>query len=103
MWWFVRSRNALLEDLYNSLQDIGKDGVGSGQSDKIKENMELTLTKMGVETKTHVKAASSHSAATGPRKERSFEELSHAIESAGLDAVESVWFHHKGQKPGGRE
>ncbi|MGO9119754.1 MAG: caspase family protein [Desulfomonilaceae bacterium] len=95
-----RSRNALLEDLYNSLQDIGKDGVGSGQSDKIKENMELTLTKMGVETKTHVKAASSHSAATGPRKERSFEELSHAIESAGLDAVESVWFHHKGQKPG---
>ncbi len=94
-----RSRNALLEDLYKSLEDTGKGGVGSKQSEKNKKNMELTLRKMGVETKTHAKAAVSSSAAAGARKELSFEELSHAIESAGLDAVESVWFHHRGQKP----
>ncbi len=94
-----RSRNALLEDLYKSLEDAGKDATRSGESDKIKKNMEFTLTRMGVETKTRAKAALSNSAATGLRKERSFEEFSHAIESAGLDAVESVWFHHKGRKP----
>ena len=62
--------------------------------------MEMTLRKMGVETKTHPKAVVRDHPSVGRKKDRSFEELSHLIESAGLDTVESVWFHHKGQRPG---
>jgi hypothetical protein len=89
-----RSRNRVLEDLYGHLQEARRRG-GDDQSVKsFRDDLENYLeTTMGP-TKAIIRKAR-HGTQSPDPKIRSFESLSELIESAGLDAVKSVWFWHR--------
>ena len=96
-----RSRNALLEDFGKEAeaggQKEGEDRTSGAASNKTQETLEKV---MGVSKAIVRKLGTTGSNRNAPAKVRSFEELSHAIESAKLDVAESVWFWHKGLQIG---
>src|SRR5208283_1806906 len=96
-----RSRNALLEDFGKEVeaggQEEGEDRKSRAASNKTQETLEKV---MGVSKAIVRKLGTTGSNRNTPAKVRSFEELSHAIESAKLDVAESVWFWHKGLQVG---
>jgi hypothetical protein len=96
-----RSRNAKLENLYKDVEEARRDGAEATRSLDIKAKMTQELERpMGVSKSLRRKLTYASSGTPGPEKARSFEEFSHTIESAQLDAVESVQFYHKGRGPG---
>ena len=96
-----RSRNALLEDLSKEAEMSGQRGGGQSKVEEVSEKTQETLERvMGVSKAIVRKTRTTASDRNAPAKVRSFEDLSHAIESAHLDVAESVWFWHKGRKAG---
>jgi hypothetical protein len=96
-----RSRNALLEDLNKAAEISGQQGGGQNGVGEVSEKTRETLERvMGVSKAIVRKTGTTRSDRDAPAKVRSFDDLSHAIESAQLDVAESVWFWHKGRKVG---
>jgi hypothetical protein len=96
-----RSRNAKLEDLYKHVEEARMDGAEPTRSLNLKAKLTKELERpMGISKSLRRKLTYASSGTPGPEKARSFEEFSHTLESAQLDAVESVQFYHKGRGPG---
>jgi hypothetical protein len=90
-----RSRNAVLEDLEKEAKDIKQQGADQDAAHRVGQQTRGQLDEIMGISKAIVRKAKP---IAGDRKTRSFEELSHAIESTQLDVAQSVWFWHKGRQ-----
>ncbi len=92
-----RSRNAYLEGLYNELESSRQQGGGTTVEDEVKSETVKEVGEVMAPTKAITRKMNVQQNGAVPAKIRSFEDLSHAIESAKLDVAESIWFWHKGR------
>ncbi len=91
-----RSRNAILEDLYNHLEREQNQGASSLAAKEAQEKMDRHLRTM-MPTRVLPTKVSLSAAARSDHKIRTFEEVARVFEAPGLDAVEWVSFTHKGR------
>lgn len=87
-----RSRNQMLEDLYNHLETLRLQGLPSDATKSAQTELEDYIERTMAPTKAIIRKVENTS---NDPKIRSFEELRGFFESPTLDAVRSVWFEHR--------